>query len=369
MAQQIPVDVDGLTATWVSQALQDRHPGVRVASVQVLEQHSSTNHHVRLGLTYDERAGAPDTLFCKMASQDPVHRIAIGATGMGAREARFYRDLAPLLTMRMPTCYFAASEADGAFMLLLEDLSASGCSISDGTWGVPADLALDGLEELARMHVQFEKDADLDAIRSWVSINAPGASDFTSHMLRQVIDNHRDALSDAYVAVAEMFIADPAAINAMWQAGPQTVVHGDAHIGNLFIDGTHVGFLDWGLFTVGTPMRDVSYFLTMGMTTDDRRPAEADLVRHYLLVRDELGGSPISFDDAWTAHRVHAGYTVLASFLSLVPPYNGEELRVFSDAFRNRAIAALDDLDTVSAMRSTEAWLRRSGGFATHPGT
>jgi hypothetical protein len=35
-----------------------------------------------------------------------------------------------------------------------------------------------------------------------------------------------------------------------------------------------------------------------------------------------------------------------------VPPYNGEDQREFSDAFRNRAITALDDLDTVDALRA-----------------
>jgi len=52
-----------------------------VASVTVLHERSSTNHHVRLGISYEERAGLPDTMFAKMASPDPEHRAAIGATG------------------------------------------------------------------------------------------------------------------------------------------------------------------------------------------------------------------------------------------------------------------------------------------------
>ncbi|MCU1401297.1 MAG: hypothetical protein JWN62_4406 [Acidimicrobiales bacterium] len=222
--------------------------------------------------------------------------------------------------------------------------------MSDGTWGIPVDLAAKALEDLANLHVHFEDTTRLDAVRPWVTANPAGAIEFTAGMLRHVIDEHRDVLSDAYVAVGEMYIADPLAVIALWQTGQQTLIHGDAHIGNLFIDGNRVGFLDWGLTTIMTPMRDVSYFLGMAMTADDRRGAEPDLIRHYLSVRDALGGATISFDEAWQAHRVHAGYTVLASFLSLVPPYNGEDQREFSDAFRNRAITVLDDLDTVGAM-------------------
>jgi hypothetical protein len=350
--QPLPLDTAGITPGWLTAALSARVPGVRVASVDVLHERGSTNHHVRLGITYDEPAGLPDTMFAKMASLDEAHRIAIGSTGMGTREARFYDELAPSIKMRIPTSYFAGSGGDGAFLILLEDLQATGASMSDGTWGIPADLAADALSDLAHLHVAFEDADRLAAVRPWVTATPAMSSDFTRPMLQQVIDQNADVLSPAYIAVAEMYIADSDAIIALWEHGPQTLIHGDAHIGNLFIDDGRVGFLDWGLLNISTPMRDVSYFLTMSMLADERRTHERDLLQHYLDMRRSLGGSEISADDAWQAHRVHTGYTVLASFLSLVPPYNGEDQREFSDAFRNRAITALDDLETVPALKS-----------------
>jgi Phosphotransferase enzyme family len=347
----LPVDTAGITPGWLAEALSARHPGARVASVNVLHERGSTNHHARLGITYDEAAGLPDTMFAKMASLDAEHRIAIGSTGMGTREARFYDELAPSLKMRIPTSYFAQSGDDGEFLILLEDLQAIGASISDGTWGIPADLAAEALSDLARLHVAFEDDDRLAAVRPWVMANSAMSSEFTRPLLQHVINENADVLSEAYIAVAKMYIADPDAIIALWAQGPHTLIHGDTHIGNLFIDDGRVGFLDWGLLTISTPMRDVSYFLTMSMLADERRKHERDLLQHYLDVRRSLGGSEISADDAWQAHRVHTAYTVLASFLSLVPPYNGEDQREFSDAFRNRAITALDDLETVSALK------------------
>jgi hypothetical protein len=210
---------------------------------------------------------------------------------MGAREARFYRDLAPSLQMRIPTCYFAAAADDGAFLLLLEDLKSAGCTMSDGTWGVSGELAKGALADLAALHVHFEDEGLLATIRPWVSANPPGASGFTQHMLRQVVDTHRDILSDAYVAVAEMYIADPVTVDALWHRGRQTVIHGDPHICNVFFDGARVGFLDWGLLAVSTPMRDVTYFLTVAMDPDDRRLAEVELLQHYLDVRASLGAA------------------------------------------------------------------------------
>jgi Phosphotransferase enzyme family len=348
--QSLPLDAAAITPSWLTAALSARYPGVRVASVEVLHERGSTNHHVRLGVAYDEPAGLPATMFAKMASLDEAHRIAIGSTGMGTREARFYDELASSINMRIPTSYFAGSGDDGAFLILLEDLAATGAAMSDGTWGIPADLAAGALSDLAQLHVRFEDAGRLEAVRPWVTATPAMSSDFTRPMLQMVIDQHADVLSPAYIAVAKMYIADPDAIIALWGQGPQTLIHGDTHIGNLFIDDGRVGFLDWGLLNISTPMRDVSYFLTMSMLADERRKHEGDLLQHYLDTRRSLGGSEISVDDAWQAHRVHTGYTVLASFLSLVPPYNGEDQREFSDAFRNRAITALDDLETVPAL-------------------
>jgi hypothetical protein len=350
--QTPPLDSAAITADWLTDALSARNPGVRVASVDVLHERSSTNHHVRLGISYDERAGLPDTMFAKMASPDPEHRAAIGATGMGTREARFYDELAPSIEMRIPASYFARSGDDGAFLMLLEDLQAIGASMSDGTWGIPADLAAAALSDLARLHVRFEAADRLAEIRPWVMATPAMSSEYTKPLLRHVIDENADVLSEAYIAVAEMYLADSDAMIALWADGPQTLIHGDPHIGNLFIDDGRVGFLDWGLMTISTPMRDVSYFITMSMLADERRKHERDLLQLYLDTRRSLGGTEISADDAWQAHRVHTAYTVLASFLSLVPPYNGEDQREFSDAFRNRAITALDDLETVPALKT-----------------
>ncbi len=352
MAKPLPVDVDGLTPEWLSRALSARHPGVRVGRVELLERTERTNLHARLRLHYDDANGAPETVFCKLPPTNPEHRAMIGATGMGTREAWFYRDLAPRIAMRMPTVYFSEADSQGDFVMLMEDLTARGCRVSDGTWAIPGELAAKAIEDLAELHVRFQDPARLAAIAPWASAKRARSTDFTVRTLRFVIENHADLLSESYLDVARLFADRPDAIDALWDRGPQTLIHADPHIGNLFIDDGQVGFLDWGMLCVYTAMRDVSFFLTMGMDSGDRSRQERALVRHYVDVRRALGGVELSFDDAWMAHRLHAAYTVIASFLTLVPPYNSEARRVFTDAFRARATAALDDLDSVAALRS-----------------
>jgi aminoglycoside phosphotransferase (APT) family kinase protein len=355
LTDRLPADASALTPAWLTQALAPKHPGVRVGAVEVLATSERTNHHLRLALDYQVRAGAPDSLFCKLPPTDPGHRARIGADGMGAREVHVYTAVAPGLTMRVPACHYAALRDDGSFLMLLEDLEAQGSKISDGSWAIPGRLAFDAVADLAELHVRHADAGRLASVAPWATKKRGRVPDFVLKTLREVIERHRDRLSDAYVGVAELYLAHHEKIEAAWESGAPTLIHGDAHIGNLFLDGERVGFLDWGMAKIGTPMRDLGFFLTMGLESADRKRDERDLVRHYLDVRRGLGGPGLDFDEAWQAHRIQAAYTVIASFLSLVPPYDVEARRMFTTNFRARAMAALDDLDTVGALRSLVA--------------
>ncbi len=99
-------------------------------------------------------------------------------------------------------------------------------------------------------------------------------------------------------------------------------------------------------------MRDVSYFMTMAMSIEDRRANERDLLRLYLDLRNAAGATEITFDDAWRAHRLHAAYNVPASCQVVTfPDGMSERRRIFADAFLARAQASLDDLDARGALR------------------
>ena len=275
----------------------------------------------------------------------------IGASGMGEREARFYADVAPSVDLRVPRAYYAASADDGSFALLLEDLTAEGCAFSDGAWGVTADAAAAALEEMARFHARFEDPAVRSAVAPWLAARKPQRSDMVAQLMRTVLDEHGDALTSAYVAAGELYIEHHARLDELWNTGPQTYIHGDTHIGNVFLDRGRVGFLDWGLSRVSTPLRDVSYFLTMTVDPEERRQSERDLLRLYLDALRTAGGADIAFDEAWSVHRVQAGYTVVATFLAFMPSYATSDSQGLGIALRRHSELALDDLQVVDAMR------------------
>jgi len=93
---------------------------------------------------------------------------------------------------------------------------------------------------------------------------------------------------------------------------PWCVIHGDPHIGNLYLDGdAHPTFLDWQLVQRGPWYLDVGYHIASALTVEDRRRSEVDLVQHYL-DRLAAGGVDVPGDDeVWCGVRrgmVHGFY-------------------------------------------------------------
>lgn len=348
----LPGDVTALSPVWLSETL-----GTPVTGVEVLDHAFATNQRARIGITYAEPGAGPATLFAKLAPLDPAHREMIGATGMAEREAQFYADVAPSAAaqVRVPRSYYAATADDGTFVILLEDLSVRGCRFSNGEWGVPAAAAAGALEDLARFHGRFADPAERAAVAPWLAAPRASTSTATAQLMRHVLDTHRDELGDAYAEVGELYVEHHAAMDDLWNAGHPTYVHGDPHIGNVFLDGERVGFLDWGLSRVATPLRDVSYFLTMSVDPDERRRSERELWQTYLDALRASGGPEIGFDEAWAAHRVQASYTVVATFLAFMPSYQAADGRTLGTALRSRSEQALEDLEVVEAVRTALA--------------
>lgn len=348
----IPGSPEEIDARWLEGALAERHPGARVESVEITARAEVTNNHAWLQVHYSAAAGAPESLFCKLLPVDPARRSAIAQTGMGLREARFYADLAPLLSLRVPRAHAVRyDEGDGRFVLLLEDLKAAGCTVSSGPESVSPDEAASVLEELAELHVRFEDPARRRSEAGFVAPPDP-PSDYGSKRLAYALANHRDGISDAFAEVSRLYIDHQPVLHALWSAGPATVIHGDCHIGNLFFDHGRTGLLDWGMIVVSTPLRDVSYFLQMALSVADRRSEERRLLAHYLAARRALGGVRFDPEDVFRTYRIQAAYLAPASCQVVTLPTDATPARRrFAAAFQARAEAAIEDLESCTAVR------------------
>ncbi len=343
----LPSHPDDLTPEWLGPIL-----GTPVTGVTLLDHAAATNQRARIGLEYETPGAGPASLFVKLAPLDEGHRQMIGAIGMGEREVQLFRDVAGGIDLLVPRCFHAAADGD-LFVLLIEDLAARSCDFSNGSWGIGADAAAGALAELARFHAHFEADAARDAVAPWLREPERGpGSEVTSQLMRMVLDANADKLTEPYRTIGELYVEHHAWFHELWHTGPQTLLHGDLHIGNVFLDAGRVGFIDWGLSRASTHLRDVSYFLTMSVDIEERRKHERALLQTYLDALRAAGGVEIGFDDAWQTHRLQATYTVIASFLSFMPSYQGGDGVGLGKALLTRADAALVDLDVVDAVRA-----------------
>jgi hypothetical protein len=349
---ELPSEPSEVTPAWLSLALAERFPGIHVASVEVLEIHHGTNSNARLHVTYEGRTHLPETYFLKMLPLDPSRREVINQTGMGRREALFYKHLADDVPMRVPRPYVSVlDESDGTFVLLLEDLERSNCKLADPAKGITVQQASDAMRDYAALHVRFEDDARRAREAGWVEPMGLD-SDMGVWMLQFGLDNHRDKLRDGFAEMAQLYIDHRAELDEIWSRGPVTVLQGDSHVGNLFVDGDRIGFLDWGLIHLGTPMRDVGYFITMALSPENRRAHERALIERYLDARIEAGGAAFDFDEAWLLHRVHAAYAAPAACpLVLFPEDEPIENKPLSSSFLERAQCVIEDLDAREALR------------------
>jgi Ser/Thr protein kinase RdoA (MazF antagonist) len=216
--------------------------------------------------------------------------------------------------VRAPQVYFAAASRFGTrFVLLLEDLAASGCRFADITTPCDWVRACAVMQGLAKLHAAHWESPRLHGDLAWLrgsrqdSIFRVGR--FLSDVcLRPAFERFGELVPSELRAAAGFVGEQRLVLEALWSRPPLTLIHGDAHAGNLFFDGPEVGFLDWQVVQRGQGMRDVSYFLGSSLSPETRREHGEALIRVYLAALAEEGVQPIPFSVAWEQYRLHALY-------------------------------------------------------------
>jgi hypothetical protein len=140
------------------------------------------------------------------------------------------------------------------------------------------------------------------------------------------------------------------AITEVIDAGPHTVLHGDAHPGNTFFRNGRAGLLDWQVVRRGHPARDLAYTMVLGMPTEQRRAAQDDLLDTYRKALVAAGGPDLDRDELFTRYRQSVVHPYISG-LSTAGLGGMQDDDVALEGLR-RAVAALEDLDTVGALKA-----------------
>jgi hypothetical protein len=305
----LPVDVEDLTAEWFSRAL-DRE----ITEATVAERTSGTTGRARVALRGEP--GVPRSVFVKLPPFDGAQRAFVRMTGMGVSEARFYRALAPEVPVRVPGVWFADTDGDG-YVMVLEDLTGSGCRFPSPNDADIEHRARDVVEQLAGLHARywesrrFAEGGDL----AWLAPRAARGGGSGRELVQRAVGVLGDRMDAAFHRIADVYVARTQDIGKLWTSGPGTLVHGDPHLGNLFVDvrgGDRTGFLDWAVLCKAPGMRDVAYVLCNSVPTHVRETIERDLVDRYCALL-AAGGVDLDPGAAWDQYRVFAVYSWVAA--------------------------------------------------------
>ena len=298
----IPDHPDAVTGAWLTKALQGSQPEVEVTGVTVLDQHSGTTGRLRLGLEYAPGPSGPETVFVKLAPDGESQRKMVAATDMGRKEARFYEELATEVPLRVPGCYYAAhGEERTEYVMVLEDLEASGCTFTSRLESGADAHGRKVVEALARLHAHFWEDPRFDDELAWVPVAMRGKRG--AQFVQSALDQFGDDFPPVFTELCRLYIDHDDAIVELWDDGERTLVHGDTHAGNQFVDGDQVGLYDWAVISRSPGIRDIAIYLGNSVPTEVRQANEQDWLQAYRQVLVDAGVDAPSAEVLWDRYR------------------------------------------------------------------
>src|SRR5208283_3145243 len=255
----LPRTVEDIDAAVLSKVM-----GTTVRSVRVLRSDAGTSSRARLVLTGKD---VPESVFVKIAAKTAAARLMGELGRLGHTEVRFYSQLAPQLT-GVPKAYGAAFDAwTGRYLLVLEDLPAESCEFPDTLHPISVDQASLILELLAELHATFWDRLPSNGRGPLGWLYTP-SGDVTSLLTGSLMNTSIKRLAERTSFPVDIpiekgrFIADNyRAVAALIDRPPHTVMHGDAHPGNMYFHGGKAGLLDWQAVRRGHPSRELAYTL------------------------------------------------------------------------------------------------------------
>ncbi|CAN5125041.1 phosphotransferase [soil metagenome] len=359
--RKYPLTAEGWTPTLLTELLQDQRPGTRVEKVTVAERNLygegmvSTAARLTLDLDYAGPTDLPRRVVVKIA------QTVMPAQRLYENEVAFYARLRPELEIEAPASFAGGFDAEsGTQALVMEDLRERGISFPNVTIAVPLDSIRGLIETLAWLHARFWQSPRFAGDLSWVQSHMAGPLHELFHdptmfpaMIAEVVrtEQFKREMVERLGLTVEQLYDGFRAVQAHQARLPQTLLHGDTHIGNTYAlpDGRG-GLLDWQLFSRGYCLHDVSYLLDPGLSVAERRTHERELLGLYLdrLRAHGVANAPTP-EEAWTEYRRAAVWNVYIGWLTTPVVNYGWEISVMAHL---RVMTAFEDLETAKLLAS-----------------
>jgi aminoglycoside/choline kinase family phosphotransferase len=341
----IPARVVDLTAQWFSEIL-----GAPVAGVEILDAHSGTTGRARVGLTAS--SNVPGTVFVKLQPFVEQQRKFLRQIGLGVAEARLYANVGDKLPVRAPRVWHADYDASqGTFVMVLEDLDTSGCRFFQPSDDDILDVANSLMTELATLHAAYQGH-ELPWLRTPSGMRPkpddPETATRRAQFIVSALDQFAAEMPPVFRRLGDLYAARSLDIIALFNEGERTLIHGDTHSGNLFVDAGRTGFYDWAVAGRGPGVRDVAYFLCNSLPVETRRAEEQSLLARYRAAMERQG---VTLDQhtAYEQYRLFSVYSWIAAASTAAMGSQWQPIEV-SLAAMATTTQAIDDLDAVGLL-------------------
>lgn len=296
IVRPLPVEIADITPGWLSAAL-----GCSVSSVRIADVNNGTCTKIRLALETDDPE-IPATVILK-GGFEPHSRMM---DYMHANEVHAYADVAPLSPLRQPQCFFAQFDAESRQgIVIMEDLVARGVTFLHPQQPRSPQEVAKRLERLARHHAMtLGRPGDFapEGRFAWAGdmidgFYRYGETILTPPVWQGFVQSARGAAASVRFHRLDWFLDALGKLSRFGKTVPRALLHGDTHLGNLYIDTDgEPGFFD-SQPHLGPVMAEVAYHVTGALDMADRRAHERDLVAHYRAAMETEGLALPPLDD------------------------------------------------------------------------
>lgn len=374
LAATFPHDPAEIDCADLTRLVQSLHPRVEVVDFEVLESKTFAD-----GTDEVSTAGriVVDVVLAGEGSDAldrrwmvKVCRPDLGDIPLYENEVAFYTRLRPEIEIEAPACFGGLYErGEAGFAIALEDLRQRDVHFTN----VKSDVSLAQIESLlsclAALHARYWESPRFERDLAWVQPHTSGAiytmfnhpNMVPAMIARQIEENQfKRELVEAAGQTAEGLYQEFRKLQKHQATLPQTICHGDTHIGNTYLlpdllpDGG-AGLVDWQLMARGYCMHDVTYLLMTGLSVGARRRHQKDLLEDYRaqLVKQGVVEAP-SLDELWLEYRRAAVWGVYIGWLTTPIMNYGWDICVnnhirlltaYQDLECSKALADLPDAD------------------------
>lgn len=363
MPNTFPHDPADLTPASLTRLLQSLHPTLEVTDFNVWE--NKTYAAGTDDVSTAGRIGVDVVLSGEGAESIPkrwmlkVCRPDLGDIPLYENEVSFYTKLRQEIEIETPACFGGEYNAGtGSFGIALEDLRQRNVQFANVTTDVSLEQIKTILSMLGELHAHYWETPRFETDLAWIQPHTSGAvytmfnsPDAVPASIAQLVETNqfKQELIEAAGQTTEGLYREFRKLQQHQATLPQTVCHGDTHIGNTYLlPNDRAGLIDWQLIARGYCLHDVTYLLMTGLSVGTRRQHQKELLAFYRAELEERGVRKAPDPDTlWLEYRRAAVWGVYIGWLTTPVMNYGWEITVNNHI---RLLTAYQDLECSAAL-------------------